>query len=474
MHDFIGYIFRLLQRGIVFIIPILLVGVVLLLTAWIIARKTNRSFPWKKVLVSIMLVGWAGLTVFATLFRNEPGFRQWNFHLFLAWREAWNQFTLQVWLNVLLNIALFVPLGILLPILARVFRKWYGMLSAGFGLSMAIELSQLILARGIWDVDDLFTNTLGAMVGWGVMMLILTVREGGFRRKKLCLAYLSIPAAFTFALAAIFIGYSVKPYGNLPDAPIVTANLDAVQWELDFTLADTPSTAPVYEAGRLNKNSAEQFGAEFAEKTGIVFEDTYYYDDTIIFANHFSGDFLNLNQRDGTWEYQIGQEKTPVFEEPPSDIRSEEIIGALLDLGISFPEEAQFIIDLSEESEFCTASYMADFIPIGDAMLYGTINCRLRFENGKTELDEIDYDMVALSPCREESIRTPAQAVDELYHGRSFEGVLLEHLAVKEIKILSCDLDWMADTKGFYQPVYCFTLQIAEQEPMIDYVSALK
>lgn len=474
MHDFISYVFRLLQRGIIFIVPVLLIGIVLLAAIWFIARKRNRSFPWKKVLISFLLIGWEGLTVFVTILRGEPGSRQWNFHLFLAWREAWNQFTLQVWLNVLLNIALFVPLGILLPLLARVFRKWYCMLFTGFGASLAIELCQLILERGIWDVDDLFTNTLGSMIGWSIVMLILNVTNKGTRRNKLCLIYLSVPAAFTFVLATIFISYNVKPYGNLPDAPTITANLDSVAWELGFIPADTPSAAPVYEAGRLDKNSAEQFGAEFAEKTGIVFEDTYYYDDTMIFANHFTGDFLNLNQRDGTWEYKIGREKTPVFEDSPSNIRSEDILEALFDLGLPVPEEAQFIIDTPEGSELSTASYTAEFTPMGDAMLYGTINCRLRFENGKTELDEIAYNMATLSPCQEESILTPAQAVEELYRGRSFEGVLLERLAVKELKILSCDLDWVADTKGFYQPVYRFELQFAEQETMIDYVPALK
>jgi glycopeptide antibiotics resistance protein len=474
MHDFINYIFRLLQRGIFFVIPVLLISIVLLVAIWLIARKKNHPIPWKKVLVSFMLLGWAGLTVFATMLRGESGFRQWNFHLFLAWREAWNQFTLQVWLNVLLNIALFVPLGILLPLLARVFRKWYCMLFTGFGTSLAIELCQFILERGIMDVDDLFTNTLGSMIGWSIVMLILTMMERGIRQKKLCLAYLSIPTAFTFALAVIFISYNAKPYGNLPDATTITANLDAVQWKLDFTPEESPSTAIVYQAGRLKQSTAEQFGEEFAEKTGIVFEDTYYYDDTIIFANHFTGDFLNLNQRDGTWEYKIGQEKMPVFQNSPSDIRSEDILEALLDLGIWIPEEAQFIIELSEGNEFFKASYQADFTPVGDTMLYGTINCRLHIENGKTKLDEIQYNMATLSPCQEESILTPAQAVEKLYGGRSFEGILLERLAVKEVKILSCHLDWMADTKGFYQPVYCFEIQIGEQETMIDYVSALK
>ena len=58
--------------------------------------------------------------------------------------------------------------------------------------------------------------------------------------------------------------------------------------------------------------------------------------------------------------------------------------------------------------------------------------------------------------------------------GNSFSGVVLEHLNDREISILSCSLDWIADTKGFYQPVYCFELQKGEQETIKDYVPALK
>lgn len=140
MNDFLQYILYLFHRGVRFAVPAVLLCVVGLAAAWGIARKQGRSFPWKKAAALLLLIAWLGLTLFVTLFRGEPGYRQWNLHLFLAWKEAWNQFALRVWLNVLLNIALFMPLGILLPLLARIFRRWYVMLLSGFGTSLAIEL----------------------------------------------------------------------------------------------------------------------------------------------------------------------------------------------------------------------------------------------------------------------------------------------------------------------------------------------
>lgn len=473
MHDFLRYILQLLQRGIIFAVPVILVFAVVLAVIWLILRKKHHPMPWKKIILSFVLLGWFAVTVYATLLRGVPGFRQWNFHFLMAWREAWNQFSLQAWLNVLLNIALFVPLGIVLPLLARVFRKWYLMLAAGFGMTLLIEIAQLVTARGIFDIDDLVTNTVGTMLGWSIIMIILSIVERKWEKR--CFTYLCVPTALVIVFFGIYIGYVAQPYGNLPDAPSVTANLDSVKWELKFNPDDMAKKAQVYKAGRLNQEEAVQFGKELAEKMDIEFGDTYYYDNTIIFANHSTGDFLNLNQLDGTWEYTIGREKAPVYEKSLSDISNEDILTGLSSLGFEIPKDAQFEIQISEDDGLGTASYTAEFVPVEDKMLYGTLNCTFHFENGKTTMDrKIKNSVVELLPYSEDTIISQNQAVNELRQGNSFSGVVLEHLNDREISILSCSLDWIADTKGFYQPVYCFELQVGEQETIKDYVPALK
>lgn len=65
----------------------------------------------------------------------------------------------------LLNIVLFMPLGFLLPTIWPQFRKMKNTVCAGFFFSLAIELNQLLNNR-ITDIDDVFTNTLGAIIGY--------------------------------------------------------------------------------------------------------------------------------------------------------------------------------------------------------------------------------------------------------------------------------------------------------------------
>ena len=473
MHDFLGYLFNLLQRGLSLALPAVVLTAVILGGVWLIYRKNNRPFPWKKAFLILVLIAWLVLTLFATLLRGEGnGFREWNFHLFLAWKEAWNQFTLKVWLNVLLNIALFMPLGFLLPLLAQKFKNGLVMLITGFGGSLLIELTQLALGRGMFDVDDLFTNTLGAMLGWALIMVITTVVKRPNNWGKRTCAYSTIPLSFILALALIFGGYALKPYGNLPENYVAKADLDNIQWQLAFEPNDTSADALVYNVGRLDKTASEAFAANFAEKLGIDFPDVYYYDDLIIFANHSGGGFLDLNQQDGTWEYSFGSEVALSFNCPASEISPADILALLHSWDINVPEESEVSIDLGEV--FSKITFTADLIAQDEKLIYGTLTCSFKEENGVTTLNKIANSMVALKPYQEEEIISQAQAVEKLMAGASFYGDLLEYYEVEEVEILSCNLAWLADTKGYYQPVYRFELKQDGENITIDYVAALK
>lgn len=73
--------------------------------------------------------------------------------------------------NIWGNLLGFVPLGILLPLAIPFFRRWWIMLPAGGMLSLGYETAQLATGLGVWDVDDLLLNTVGATAGY-VLFLI--------------------------------------------------------------------------------------------------------------------------------------------------------------------------------------------------------------------------------------------------------------------------------------------------------------
>lgn len=69
------------------------------------------------------------------------------------------------------NILLFLPAGALLPLLYKKFQKLSRCALYGFLFSLAIELMQLFCFRTT-DLDDLLTNTLGTIAGFGIFALL--------------------------------------------------------------------------------------------------------------------------------------------------------------------------------------------------------------------------------------------------------------------------------------------------------------
>ena len=68
--------------------------------------------------------------------------------------------------GAVLNVLLFVPFGYLLPLLWPRVDCWWKLLLCGLFISLLIELMQLVTLRGMFDLDDLMNNTIGALLGW--------------------------------------------------------------------------------------------------------------------------------------------------------------------------------------------------------------------------------------------------------------------------------------------------------------------
>jgi glycopeptide antibiotics resistance protein len=173
MPDFLKYVLYELKNSLGLVVLAGIMAFAVLILAYFIHKrkyKGEKKFPWARSFLWLVFLGYLVIVVYATMLRWSGFFhREWNLHLFRAWREAWNNFSAKNWANVLLNVAMFGPLGFLLPLLGKRFRKWYVTLPAGFGVSLVIELLQLAMGRGICDVDDLFCNTLGAAIGYFII-----------------------------------------------------------------------------------------------------------------------------------------------------------------------------------------------------------------------------------------------------------------------------------------------------------------
>lgn len=86
--------------------------------------------------------------------------------------------TKEILLNLLGNVIGFVPLGFMIPVVQR--KKTFSFLCVIFVFlfSLTIEIIQLMLRIGVFDVDDLLLNTLGGFIGYLIYLLAMYFKCG--------------------------------------------------------------------------------------------------------------------------------------------------------------------------------------------------------------------------------------------------------------------------------------------------------
>ena len=86
--------------------------------------------------------------------------------------------------NIAGNVVAFMPFGFCLPLIADHRIKFFGCMLYTFGLSLAIELIQLVSKVGSFDVDDLMLNTLGGVLGYLTFLCYKKMCQFHRKRKK--------------------------------------------------------------------------------------------------------------------------------------------------------------------------------------------------------------------------------------------------------------------------------------------------
>jgi len=94
---------------------------------------------------------------------------------FIVYRNTLGMQTVIV--NLVGNVAAFMPLGVILPILNTKNARFFRILVIAMFFSGLIELLQLVYHVGIFDVDDIFLNTCGAVLGYFVYLLFRRSEE---------------------------------------------------------------------------------------------------------------------------------------------------------------------------------------------------------------------------------------------------------------------------------------------------------
>ena len=142
-------------------------------------KKKGNVKMWVCFLAYLLLLGyvlfyssWFGREEHAEYRYNLTLFQEIGRYYGLGVRTgSWTLF----WWNVIGNICVFLPFGAFLPKLFQKCRSVISVTILSLELSLVVEVAQLVMKVGSFDVDDLLLNTTGGILGYLIYRIFSVV-----------------------------------------------------------------------------------------------------------------------------------------------------------------------------------------------------------------------------------------------------------------------------------------------------------
>ena len=172
---YIRYIIQDFSQPVLSLIPAIFVSTCVIFVISRLCEK--RGVSEKKCIRSrviwTLFLAYILVVFHTTFFSREAGSRKTvSLILFETWGRSFHMHAMFIE-----NIIMFIPFGVFLPTLFERIRNWRLCVLTGFLCSCSIEISQYITQRGYMQLDDVVTNTVGALLGWAVWRAVRRWRE---------------------------------------------------------------------------------------------------------------------------------------------------------------------------------------------------------------------------------------------------------------------------------------------------------
>lgn len=362
-----------------------------------------------------------------------------NLALFSSYREAWYTFSLRNWEYIYFNILMFVPFGILLPLLFKRFTSLPWMLLAAIIFTGFIESIQYITGTGIFELDDLFNNLLGACIGFGIVKACMNKR---WYTRLLA----TLPLLLVIVLsAAMLLYYDQKEFGNLASTPVSKAHMKEANVSTETSFDSTSHVANVYKAPRLTKEEAKQKAYAFFKEMNIdtsSIEIIDYQNEALYRYNGEEAYSIYIYYLNGSYStYNYSELEASLMDTTEETLRSE-----LKKMAITIPEQAQFKRMDKGQYKWFLHQFATDH-----QLIDGTLTLDYTTNHA---IQSIENNLTYYEKVKEVSIKSEKQAYDELQSGQ----FNVYDRNIKDLHVKKITLDYELDSKGFYQPVYTFNV----------------
>lgn len=416
--------------------------------------KNHMQTNIKKVIVFCILFCYIVIVIGATIFIRSGVYEHANLNLFSSYIEAWNNYSKSYWRNIILNILMFVPFGFLLPLFSDRFKKFYWTLGLSFLFTFGIESTQYITKRGIFEVDDIMNNWIGALIGYSLVMFLLTsISKEKTKFKPLKLVIYLLPT-----LGAIFAGYKItdiynsQKFGNLGSNYNYVYDMSNVSLNSKIELTDDDDKEKkVYTLNRLSSEDVLNFAKDFFEKLGTTVDksniDTY--DNQTLYSSSDGRYKIMVYLNGGVYSFTDFDCSDNLINQ---NMDKESVIAALKKYNVKPCDIAEFEQEKEDGKKLSSYRFYVDLNEKNNKLTDG----HLTISQSDEILNIYNY-IYTYKSYGKYKIISQEEAYDKIKAGQFNSYELYD---IKSILIRSIKLCYQLDSKGYYQPVYRFECTI--------------
>ena len=443
-------------------------GLLLALTifvGYIIYKKAfhgKRNMSKTQGIVLFLLCCWLLLVLALTTLSRGTNFTgSFNIDFFSAYVNAWNKWSISELQLIIFNMLMFAPLGFLLPLFWKKAEKFKVTFFVSIGLTVCIEIIQLLTGTGIFELDDLFHNCIGSLFGYFCTMAVFSIIGEKRVRFVPIGKVLIFPCVIGIIIGAVSLVYERQPYGNMPILPAVKQDMSKVQIITDLSLSDQPATISVYKNTYAeDQDYIKQIIAQLSKLEDVTFAGVQRREgeNRVYTGKSHNSENVQLNFffRTGQWNYTTWRDTAALTEKATKNYA--DFYKKWLKKSGLLPEAAVFSIqnddtlrwDAPEENDLPT-----------DKTAFACGSILIQFDNN-LELSSIHYGINWNEYAATEEIISPKAAFKQVEAGNFEQYVPFRQGDILWVK--ECKLAYVYDTKGFYQPVYQFTGYINNED----------
>lgn len=417
--------------------------------------KGKKEVSLYQFVLFVILLGYLFLVFAMTGLSRADNFSNTiiNLNFLSSYLDIWYSWSLTSLLLLILNILMLAPLGFLLPFINKKFRSVKNILLVAFIFTIFIELFQFVTHRGIFELDDLFHNTIGAMIGYFIAKAFWELKNSKKVSKNTIIKILIIPGIYIVIFIVAITFYNIKDFGNLNINPFEYTDVSNVKINSDIDFSDKDDKASVfYNINSNNRKKAldiikilnDSFNVPSLKKNGMDGDNLQYIFNTTSDSMYAMTYFY----KDGTWSLNnfISDNIQNVR---LSDTDVQEIERVLKDQNL-LPDNITLSYDENnylrwDSKEIDIKNSKKDFID-------GTI---MISNSASGDIQNLYYDLTDNKYICDIEIISPKDAFEKVKKGNFYS--YNPYNSGDEIQITNCEISYMYDSKGYYQPVYKFT-----------------